>query len=283
MKLPAVIVFATVTIVGLLRAGQVDVAITAAMKLTEAPNYGWISEIADDARSYTIDGKTDLTANKDYSLVTMPLIAALRRGMGRSGTQAEATAIFKGDETFVIETADGWKLGREVTNAAGRGRRGPGGYGGGGGFGGPGGFGGRRGGRGGPSDVRGGTPPAYSNLQRTISRPHEEVGIIVAGYTEIHPEADGVSGTLAETNAKLLLVHAGQKEITPLRAQGTFRFWVKDGVLTKYQVTLEGTLAVVTNGDRREVEVHQTTTTTLRAVGSTKVDVPDEAKKKLES
>lgn len=280
---PLVFVFlAAPGIVPALRAGQVDATVTAAMKLPEAPNYGWVTEIADDARSYTIDGKTDLAAQQDFSVVTMPLIAAMRRGLGRGGTQAEATAVFKGDEKFAIETPDGWKLGDELASTPGRGGRGPGG----GGFGGRGGWGGRRGGmrgRGGYGNGEGpgGEPPAYSNLQRTLSRPHEEVAIIVAGYTEIRAEPDGASGTLSETNAKLLLVHAGQKDLTPLKASGTFRLWVKDGALTKYQVTLNGTLAVTTNGNRREVEVHQTATTTLRAVGSTKLEIPDAAKKKL--
>jgi hypothetical protein len=286
MKPHALLTIAMALLATSVLAGPVDSAVVAAMKLPEVPNYGWVTEVTDDARSYTIDGKTDLTVTQDYSLVTMPLIAAMRRGLGRGSTQAEATAVFKGDEKFVIETPDGWKRSDELISAATRDGRGPGGPG--GGYGGRGGFGGgRRGGmrgRGGwgGSEGRGtGTPPAYSNLQRTLSRPHEEVAIIVAGYTEIRPEPDGASGTLSETNAKLLLVHAGQKDITPLHAKGTFRLWVKDGELTKYQVTLEGTLAVTANGERREVTVHQTATTTLRAVGSTKIEVPEEARKKL--
>ena len=133
----------------------------------------------------------------------------------------------------------------------------------------------------GDSNNNGRPAPAYSNLQLTLSRPHEELGIIVAGYTDIKADGDVVSGTLSETAAKLLLVHSGQKEITPLTASGTFRFWLKDGALVKYEVKLEGTLAVVANGDRHEIAVHQTATTDLKDVGATKFDVPDEAKKKL--
>jgi hypothetical protein len=51
----------------------------------------------------------------------------------------------------------------------------------------------------------------------------------------------------------------------------------------KYEVKLGGVLAVMTNGTRREVEVHQTATTELKNVGTTKFDVPEEAKKKLGS
>ena len=167
-------------------------------KLPDARNYTWITDVVDDARSYTIDGKTDLADNKDYSLVTMPMVGAIRRGMSRGGGAADpqTTALFKGDEKFVVETPDGWKKADELTSGSSRGRSRYGGYG--GGYGGSrGGYGGRRGGtsgRGG-SDSRGDSPLAYSNLQKTLSRPHEEIAILVAGYTELKPEADGVSGT----------------------------------------------------------------------------------------
>ncbi len=270
-----------------LHAGRQEAAaLEVAMKLPDAHNYTWSTEVVDDARSYTIEGKTDLADKRDLSLVTMPTIAAYGRvgggpTRGRGSSGSEATLAFKGDDKFVLETPDGWKNPDELASV--RGGRGSGGYGGFGGRGGYGGYGGRGGRmRGGSSDANGQrTPPAYSNLQSTLSRPHEEISILVAGYTELTAEADGVSGKLSETNAKLLLVHAGQKEITPLSASGTFRLWVKDGALVKYEVKLEGKLAVTTPGGRREVEVHQTATTTLRDVDATKVEIPDAAKKKL--
>jgi hypothetical protein len=94
-------------------------------------------------------------------------------------------------------------------------------------------------------------------------------------------EADGVSGTLSEMNAKLLLVRPGQKDVTPLKASGTFRLWLKDGTLVKYQVKLDGKLQIEGRDGRRDVEVHQTATTTVKDVGMTKFDVPDAVKKKL--
>ena len=273
------------------RAGPAETAIVEAMKLTDARNYSWMTDVVDDARSYTIEGKTDLADAKDLSLVTLPMPARTRRAPGRSGdtSQAQTTAIFKGDEKYVIETPDGWKRSDELSDPNGRygGRRG--GY---GGYGGPGGYGGRggnpRGGRtssgdGGRTSSGEGGRSSFSlgNLPPTLSRPHEEIAIIVAGYTELKPEADGVSGTLSETNAKLLLVHAGQKDITPVRASGTFRLFLKEGQLVKYQVKLEGKLRIETRDGRREVDVHETATTTIRDVGLTKFDVPDAARKKL--
>ena len=40
-------------------------------------------------------------------------------------------------------------------------------------------------------------------------------------------------------------------------------------------------IAVITNGNRSEIEVHQTAITEIKNVGATKFEVPDEAKKKL--
>ena len=60
--------------------------------------------------------------------------------------------------------------------------------------------------------------------------------------------------------------------------QGTAKFWVKDGVLSKYQTKVKGTVSF--NGNDRDVD--RTTTVEIKDIGSTKVTVPDEAQKKLE-
>jgi len=55
------------------------------------------------------------------------------------------------------------------------------------------------------------------------------------------------------------------------------KFWVKDGVLSKYQYNVQGTMNIGGN-DR---EINRTTTVEIKDVGTTKLTVPDEAKKKL--
>ena len=55
------------------------------------------------------------------------------------------------------------------------------------------------------------------------------------------------------------------------------KFWVKDGVLSKYEYQVKGKMSF--NGN--DVEINRTTAVAIKEVGSTKVDVPDEAKKKL--
>lgn len=277
-------------------AGPLETAIVDAMKLTDAANYSWSTNVDDDARSYAIDGQTDRAS--DLSLVNMPVVAAVRRRVSTATSSSGdlLNVAFKGDETYVVQTDKGWKTAGEIAamtpadSNSGFGSGYPGGWGGGWGM-----RRGRRGMMGGMGGMgRGGFPadngesgdsrgqmPAYSNLQKTLSRPHEEISIIVAGATDLKVDGDVVSGTLSDTAAKLLLVHPGQKELTPLAATGTFKLWLKDGALVKYEVKLDGKIAVLTNGDRREVEVHQTATTEIKNVGTTKFDLPDEAKKKL--
>jgi hypothetical protein len=256
-----------------LAAGPAETAIVAAMKLPDAPNYSWITAVDDDARSYEITGKTDRAT--DYSLVTMPMVGAVRGRTARSGAAVDnqATVLFKGDERFVVETNDGWFTTEELRPAGARGGN-PGGPGS-----------GRRGRRGGgfPGAPGGdGRPvPAYSNLQKNLSRPHDEIAIIVAGYVELKVEDGVASGTLNDTSARLLLVHPGQHEITPLAAAGAFRLWIKDGALVKYETTLEGKLSVETASGRREVVVRQKSTTTVTGAGTTTFEVPAAARHKL--
>ncbi len=55
-------------------------------------------------------------------------------------------------------------------------------------------------------------------------------------------------------------------------------FWVADGKLTKYQFHVTGSI------DRggNPMDMDRTTTVTIKDVGATKVEVPDDAKKKLQ-
>jgi hypothetical protein len=55
------------------------------------------------------------------------------------------------------------------------------------------------------------------------------------------------------------------------------KFWVTDGALTKYEFKVSGTVSY--NGNDRDVD--RDTTTEITDVGTTKVTVPDEARKVL--
>jgi hypothetical protein len=122
----------------------------------------------------------------------------------------------------------------------------------------------------------------YSNLQLGVSHPHEELGVMVSCHVSLAAEEAGVLfGTLSESGAQLLLVRDGQKEIVPLAASGNFRLWVRDGMVQKYRVHLEGLLQVDTTAGRQTVRVNQTTETVIRDVGRAEFAVPEEARRKL--
>jgi hypothetical protein len=91
--------------------------------------------------------------------------------------------------------------------------------------------------------------------------------------------ADGVyAGDLTEEGAKQFLTFrrgggAGGPEVS--NAKGSARFWIKEGVLTKYEYKVKGTVSF--NGN--DMDVDRTTTVEIKDVGATKVTVPDEAAK----
>jgi hypothetical protein len=65
---------------------------------------------------------------------------------------------------------------------------------------------------------------------------------------------------------------------SPANAKGSVKFWLKDGALAKYEVHVEGTFSF--NGNDRTID--RTTTTEIKEVGTTKLDVPEEATKKVD-
>lgn len=90
-----------------------------------------------------------------------------------------------------------------------------------------------------------------------------------------------MTGTLTELGAKLLLVRDGQEKITPLRAAGTFKLWLRNNMIVKYQVRLTGSLSVQLPGGPRTLEVSQVSDTTVTEAGTTRFDVPEEAQARL--
>lgn len=104
----------------------------------------------------------------------------------------------------------------------------------------------------------------------------------IAGKTkELKKDGDAYSGDLTEEAAKTLLMfrggRGGQGAPTPTKASGSAKFWVKDGKLAKYEYKVSGTMNF--NGEDRDIE--RTTTVEIKDIGSTKLDIPEDAKKKL--
>ena len=53
--------------------------------------------------------------------------------------------------------------------------------------------------------------------------------------------------------------------------KGSVKFWIKNGVLTKYQYNVQGTI----NRNDEDVDIDRTTTVEIKDVGTTKITVPD--------
>ncbi len=88
---------------------------------------------------------------------------------------------------------------------------------------------------------------------------------------------DGVySGDLTEEGVNSLLGFRGGN-FRASNPRGTVKFWVKDGVLTKYEYNVQGTVSF--GGNDRDID--RTTTVEIKDIGSTTVEVPEEARKKL--
>jgi hypothetical protein len=116
---------------------------------------------------------------------------------------------------------------------------------------------------------------------QNFKTPAEEAANLASKTKELKKEDDVYSGDLTEAGAKELLAFGrrrGADAPEPKNAKGSVKFWIKDGVLTKYELKQSGT---VTIGDN-ERDIDGTTTTEIKEVGSTKIEVPDAAKKKLE-
>lgn len=133
-------------------------------------------------------------------------------------------------------------------------------------------------------DGDGGFNPATFMVRRmqNLKAPVAEIEDLVAKVKEIKKDGTTYSGDLTEDGAKALLSsgfgrRGGQQPRAATDAKGSVKFWLKDGALVKYEFKVSGKREF--NGETREIE--RTTTTEIKEVGTTKLEVPDEAKKKL--
>ena len=104
----------------------------------------------------------------------------------------------------------------------------------------------------------------------------------LAGKTkELKKVDDALSGELTEEAVKGLLTfgpgRGGGEAPAVSNAKGSVKFWLKDGVLAKYEVKVQGTVSF--GGNDREID--RTTKVEIKDVGTAKVEVPEDAKKKL--
>lgn len=117
---------------------------------------------------------------------------------------------------------------------------------------------------------------------QNLKAPAAEVTDLVSKAKEIKKDGDTYSGELTEDGAKSLLSfgfgrRGGQQPPAATDAKGSVKFWLKDGALVKYESKVSGKRDF--NGETRDIE--RNATTEIKDVGTTKIEAPEEAKKKL--
>jgi len=117
---------------------------------------------------------------------------------------------------------------------------------------------------------------------KAFKAPAAEAEELLGKIEDLKKGDDNVySGNLTESGAKDLIARARRRGGDgPDGAKGSAKFWIKDGVLSKYLYNVQAKLTV--GQDKREVDLNRTTTIEIKDVGSTTVKVSSAAKKKLE-
>ena len=121
-----------------------------------------------------------------------------------------------------------------------------------------------------------------ARLFKEFRAPAAEAQELADNAKALKAGAEGLcSGDLTEKGVKDYFARFGRGGQAPeaTDVKGWVKFWVKDGALTKYEFNVQGKITV--GQDNREMDINRTTTVEIKDVGTTKVTVPDDAKKKL--
>jgi hypothetical protein len=110
-------------------------------------------------------------------------------------------------------------------------------------------------------------------MARNLKTPAAQIPDLLAATGDLKKDGDTYAGDLTEDGAKKQF-RFGQ----PQNPKGSVKFWVKDGLLTKYEVKVSAKMDFGGN----DVDATRTTTTEIQKVGETKVNIPTDAKKKFE-
>jgi hypothetical protein len=122
-------------------------------------------------------------------------------------------------------------------------------------------------------------------MARNLMAPAEDVVEIVGLLKEVKMDGGVYSGEFTEEGAKGMIGFGGRRRgnqgqggPTIPFAKGSAKFWVSDeGVLSKMEIKVDGSMEF--NGN--EMEIVRTTTTEIKDIGTTKVEVPEGARAKL--
>jgi hypothetical protein len=117
-------------------------------------------------------------------------------------------------------------------------------------------------------------------LRQSLKVPSVEAAALAGKVAALKKEGDGsYTGELEPATAKALFATLGRRAAAAPEAKGTVRFWAKDGQLAKYEQVVSGKITV--GEEKKEVEITRTVTVEIKDAGSTTINLPEEARKKL--
>jgi hypothetical protein len=134
-----------------------------------------------------------------------------------------------------------------------------------------------------PADVENEQGPArfMAGMARNFKAPTAQAAEVAGATKELKKDGDVYAGDLTEQGAKELMRFrrggGGGNGPEIKDAKGSAKFWLKDGVLSKYEYKVTGSM----NFNGNDIDVDRTTTVEIKDVGKTKIEVPEGAKKKL--
>ena len=116
-------------------------------------------------------------------------------------------------------------------------------------------------------------------IVRGIKTPAAEASELASAAKELKADGEVISGDLTDEAAKKLQKFGPPDGEGPTvsDAKGSVKFWIKDGALVKYEFTLKGKISF--NGN--DMTNDRTTTVEIKEVGTTKLEIPEAARKEI--
>lgn len=114
-------------------------------------------------------------------------------------------------------------------------------------------------------------------MVQNFKTPAQQAIEMAGDAQSLQQSGNSYTGPLTEDAAKQLLTFRRGNNATVSNPTGTVTFWVDGGQLTKFEYSVKGT--VTYNGNDRQAD--RDVTVAISDVGTTKIDVPADAKKLL--
>jgi hypothetical protein len=227
----------------LVSAGPKDEVQGAIKKLADTGNYAWKTTVENAGGGFGGGGGGG-QFRVGPTLGKVDSSGFIHLTMTRGDRETEA--VIKGDKG-AIKTDQGWTSLSEMAQAGGGGGRNPG--------------------------------RMMARGLQDYQAPAAQAEEILAKTKNIQKSGDAYVGELTEEGAAELIPFGRRigNAPAPRNAKGNVKFWVKDGVLTQYEYNVQGAMSFNNN----DININRTTTVEIKDAGSTKVTVPEEAKKKF--